>query len=236
MKKVILGLVLIVMCCACTTALPANSLYKQKIVYNDQEKVTYIYEYDEGTIVKETKNGEVVLENTVDENGRVVETNYIDGEKVTYEYQGDYLIKKISNEGDKSEYFYDDLGNEVKSIQSIDGELITAMKEYQGGLLAVVKYYAGAENEFMHCEEYKYNENGDLIEILSSDHDGNIVNKKEFIVENEKIVETKEYVYTEDEEMVYTTRFEYDQNNNLMKEYLKINEGEEKLSIEYIYK
>ena len=181
MKKIILGIFVILSACTNKKQTENNESYEKKISdFNIQFERTFQYEYNFGEVDETTKF--LIEENVFNKKGKLINQETFHKS----EYLKKYDLKKT--------FVYDSTGNHIKTI-NINNEGVKS--------LIINKYiknnnterlFFSNENKLTGKAVYKYDKNNNLIELISYEKDGKI-NYKEFYKYNSKneIIETKTY-------------------------------------------
>ncbi len=139
----------------------------------DPDMGTWIYEYDlAGNLIKQTDAKGQILEFTYDALNRLA-SKLANGQTiVTYQYdetaKANCLgrLSKIIDQSGSTEFFYDKLGREIKSIKSVDGMAYSVEREYDIlGRLVKLTY---PDNSIV---QYSYDLNSGLLERVTGSQD-----------------------------------------------------------------
>ncbi|MFH1460771.1 MAG: RHS repeat-associated core domain-containing protein [Candidatus Omnitrophota bacterium] len=146
----------------------------RKVSMNDPDMGTWSYSYDIlGNLISQTdaKNQQITF--TYDELNRLYLKNYVSaGQTITYEYDStskDYCIGRLSSvnyPSGSTEFYYDNLGREIKSEKTVSGTTYTVERTYDAlNRLDILTYPDGEK------VKYNYNLSG-AIESIEYDRDG----------------------------------------------------------------
>jgi len=120
----------------------------RKIWMSDPDMGIWTYEYDDvGNLVKQTDAKNYELNFTYDELNRLTSKTGTEGPNVIYEYDSlskNYCIgrlSKVNYEAGSTEFFYDNLGREIKSTKAVDTSAYIVERTYDAlDRLKTLKY------------------------------------------------------------------------------------------------
>ena len=218
----------------CITSITDESGYTTGYTYNDNNRITKV----------QNNSNETVLENTYDEQGRVIRQTTVSGQETTYEYKKDNatgythititcdgipsyvvvnekneIIKEINQRNSITTYEYDEKGNEIRTTDGLGYSTAKEYNEYNN--------MTKQTDSLGRSIRYTYYDNGNLKEIISEG------GEKAFYEYDEKNLTTKitepsgrvkKYTYydnglikTEEVEGLGTMSYEYE-NGRLTKQ------------------
>lgn len=150
-----------------------------------------------------------------DEDFNIVQTHDTSLVSLSEYNEAGHLILDIhySPEGEvmeKMQYDYDDKGNIIKHFIYYDENTIVERKEFirdkQGKVIEVKKFYEEGDPDTVY---HKYNIDGNLIEKITKNYDGEIEEREEYLYKNGKDFEEIRYDY--DNEITFKQSYSYNE-------------------------